>query len=45
MEKNTEKQVITMNTEVIDVGGGLRLIHAADVLDCSTKKRRSCQNG
>ena len=33
MEKNTEKQEITMKTGVVDVGGGLRGIYAAGVLD------------
>ncbi len=33
MEKNTKKQEITMKTGVVDVGGGLRGIYAAGVLD------------
>ena len=33
MEKNTEKQEVTMKTGVVDVGGGLRGIYAAGILD------------
>ena len=33
MEKNTEKQGITMKTGVVDVGGGLRGIYAVWVPD------------
>lgn len=33
MEKNKEKQEVTMKTGVVDVGGGLRGIYAAGVLD------------
>lgn len=33
MEKNTEKQAITMKTGVVDAGGGFRGIYAVGVLD------------